>query len=100
MTPATWREMVDRTRELEKALGSADKSITANEKDTSIVQRRCVRAARDIKAGELITREMLDVLRPATSGAIKPADVKAVVGTHALKDLPFGIEIRWTDLGD
>lgn len=100
MTPATWREMVDRTRELEKALGSADKNITANEKDTSIVQRRCVRAARDIKAGELITREMLDVLRPATPGAIKPADVQSAVGTHAIKDLPFGIEIRWTDLGE
>ena len=100
MTPATWREMVDRTRELEKALGSADKSISANEKDTSIVQRRCVRAARDIKAGELITREMLDVLRPATPGAIKPAEIKTVVGTRALKDLPFGKEIRWTDLAE
>jgi len=98
MTPATWREMVDRTRELEKALGSADKSISANEKDTSIVQRRCVRAARDITAGELITRKMLDVLRPATPGAITPAEIKTVVGTRALKDLPFGKEIRWTDL--
>ncbi len=66
----------------------------------SIVQRRCVRAARDIKAGELITREMLDVLRPATPGAIKPAEMNAVIGTHALKDLPFGKEIRWTDLGE
>ncbi len=26
MTPATWRDMVDRTRELERAMGSADKS--------------------------------------------------------------------------
>ena len=77
MTPVTWRDMVDRTRELEKALGSADKFITANEKDTTIVQRRCVRAARDIKAGEMITREMLDVLRPATTGAIKPAEINA-----------------------
>jgi len=100
MTPLTWREMVDRTRELEKALGSADKFITANEKDTSIVQRRCVRAGRDIKAGEKITREMLDVLRPATAGAIKPAEINQVIGTRALKDLPFGKEIRWTDLGE
>ncbi len=100
MTPQTWRDMVDRTRELEKALGSSDKFITANEKHTSIVQRRCVRAARDIKAGEQITREMLDVLRPATTGAIKPTEVVQVVGTHALKDLPFGKEIRWTDLGE
>ncbi len=100
MTPVTWREMVDRTRELEKALGSADKCITTNEKDTSVVQRRCVRAGRDIKAGETITREMLDVLRPATPGAVKPGEVGQVVGARALKDLPYGKEIRWTDLGD
>lgn len=100
MTPVTWREMVDRTRELEKALGAADKCITTNEKDTSVVQRRCVRAGRDIKAGETITREMLDVLRPATPGAVKPGEVGQVVGTRALKDLPYGKEIRWTDLGN
>ena len=53
-----------------------------------------------IKAGEQVTREMLDVLRPATVGAIKPAEIYQVIGTHALKDLPFGKEIRWTDLGE
>jgi sialic acid synthase SpsE len=91
--------MVDRTRELEKAMGSADKYITGNEKDTTVVQRRCVRAARGIKAGETLSRDMLDVLRPATKGAIKPAEIDRVVGTRALTDLPFGKEIRWTDLG-
>lgn len=100
MTPATWREMVDRTRELEKALGSPDKKISGNELDTTIVQRRCLRTARDIKAGEVFTREMIDVLRPATPGGIKPYEVQAVIGTRALHDLPSGKEIRWTDLGE
>lgn len=100
MTPATWREMVDRTRELEKALGSPDKKISGNELDTTVVQRRCLRAARDIKAGEVFTREMIDVLRPATPGAIRPYEVQAVIGTRALHDLPLGKEIRWTDLGE
>lgn len=100
MTPATWREMVDRTRELEKALGSPDKKISGNELDTSVVQRRCLRTARDIKAGEVFTREMIDVLRPATPGAIKPYEVQAVIGTRALHNLPSGKELRWTDLGE
>ncbi|MBA4375086.1 MAG: N-acetylneuraminate synthase [Anaerolinea sp.] len=100
MTPTSWKDMVERTRELERALGSADKVITANEKDTSIVQRRCLRAACDIKAGEKLTREMIDVLRPATVGAIKPDQVNQVVGTRAIKDLPFGKELCWTDLGE
>lgn len=100
MNPVTWREMVDRTRELERALGSAEKSISGNEIDTAIIQRRCLRAARDIKAGEVLTREMIDVLRPATPGAIKPDQIVNVVGTRAITDLPFGKEIRWTDLSE
>ena len=28
MTPQTWRDMVDRTRELERSMGSADKMIS------------------------------------------------------------------------
>ena len=98
MTPATWREMVDRTRELERALGSADKRVGGNEQQTVIVQRRCLRAARDIRAGERFTREMIDMLRPATPGAILPYEIDAVIGTHAVGDIPAGKELRWTDV--
>ena len=84
MTPATWKDMVDRTRELERSLGSPEKMVCDNEQQTVIVQRRCLRAARDIKAGERFTREMIDVLRPATPGAILPNDVRSVIGLKAL----------------
>jgi sialic acid synthase SpsE len=63
--------MVEETRLLERA-GLADKFIAENEKDTQVVQRRCLRAARDIKAGETFTREMIDVLRPATPARSSP----------------------------
>lgn len=99
MTPATWKTMVDRTRELERALGSADKVVNENEQQTVIVQRRCLRAARDIRAGEELTREMIDVLRPATPGAILPFEIHDVIGTRALKDIPNGKELNWVDLG-
>ena len=98
MTPVTWRNMVDRTRELERALGSADKFVAQNELDTVIVQRRCLRAARDLKSGEKITRDMIDVLRPAVSGGIMPHEIDAVVGTRVLGDIPKGKELRWTDV--
>jgi sialic acid synthase SpsE len=99
MTPAGWREMVDRTRELERALGSADKLVAPNEELTVVVQRRCLRAARDIRAGEVLTREMIDVLRPATPGAILPDEIQDVIGAQTLFDIPVGKELRWTDLG-
>jgi N-acetylneuraminate synthase len=100
MNPESWVRMVEETRILERSLGSADKFIAGNEQQTAIIQRRCLRAARDIKAGETFTREMIDVLRPATPGAIKPHEIPSVLGTQALHDIPFGQELRWTDLGE
>jgi N-acetylneuraminate synthase len=98
MTPQTWREMVDRTRELEHALGSPDKTVAGNEQQTVIVQRRCLRAARRIGAGETMNREMIDVLRPATPGAILPSEISSVIGMRAILDIPAGKELRWGDL--
>jgi len=100
MNPQTWAEMVENTRRLERALGSADKVIAENEQQTAIVQRRCLRASRDISAGEQFTRDMVDVLRPATPGAIKPSEVESVLGTRAIEDIPMGKELRWTMLRD
>lgn len=99
MNPENWAKMVEETRFLERSLGSSDKFIAENEKDTAIVQRRCLRAARDIQAGEVFTREMIDVLRPATPGAIKPYEIPDVIGTKALHDFKHGQELRWTNLG-
>jgi len=99
LNPEAWAHMVEETRQLERALGSADKFIAGNERETAIVQRRCLRAARAIKAGETFTRQMIDVLRPATPGAIKPHEIPNVIGTRALRDLKYGEELRWTDLG-
>jgi sialic acid synthase SpsE len=99
MNPAAWREMVDRTRELERALGSPNKQVAANERDTVVVQRRCLRAARDISSGETLLRQMIDVLRPATPGAIMPYDLETVIGTRAISDIAAGDALRWTMLG-
>jgi N-acetylneuraminate synthase len=98
MTPDSWRDMVRRTRELEKALGSPDKRVGDNERDTVVVQRRCLRAAREIRTGDILNRAMIDVLRPATPGAILPYEIESVVGTRALVDIPAGEALRWTML--
>jgi len=99
MNPTSWAEMVTATRQLERALGSANKTIAENEHDTVVVQRRCLRAAQEIKAGQTLTREMIDVLRPATPGAIMPYDIEQVVGRAARQNIPAGQELRWTQLG-
>jgi len=100
MNPHDWADMVDQVRTLERSLGSQEKFIAGNEQDTYIVQRRCLRAAREIKAGEIFTREMVEPLRPATPGAILPYEIDEVIGTKASVDIPFGKDLRWTDIGN
>jgi N-acetylneuraminate synthase len=100
MDPETWAEMVARTRELERALGASLKRVADNEKETVLVQRRCLRAARDIEMGEIFTREMIDVLRPAMVEAIKPAEIGHVIGTKANQAIPEGEALHWAMLVD
>jgi N-acetylneuraminate synthase len=98
MTPKGFYEMVNRTRELELALGSHEKFVAENEQDTVIVQRRCLRAARDIAKGEVLVRELIDVLRPVTPDAILPPELGKVIGMKSSKPIPAGSELRWDAL--
>ncbi len=72
MNPRTWNEMVERSRELELALGNGIKQIEDNETETVILQRRCLRLVRDMKAGEKISSNNLKCLRPSPEGALEP----------------------------
>jgi sialic acid synthase SpsE len=98
MTPATWREMVDRTRELEAALGSPVKRVADNEQETVVVQRRCLRAAENLPAGTVLTEEHVVALRPAPRDAIFPYDLDRVIGLRVREDVPSGKALRWTML--
>jgi len=100
MNPETWAAMVKATRQLERAMGSGDKFVASNEQETVIIQRRCLRAAREIEPGEIITRDMIDVLRPATAGAILPYEINDVIGLTALVRIPGGQALTWTQFGE
>jgi N-acetylneuraminate synthase len=73
--------------------------VAADEQETVVIQRRCLRAGRDIEPGEVITRDMIDVLRPATPGAILPYEINEVIGLTALVRIPGGQALRWTHFG-
>jgi spore coat polysaccharide biosynthesis protein SpsF len=98
MTPQTWRAMVYATRELERALGDSQKHVAANEKETVVLQRRCVRAARALPAGTVLRRDDLDVLRPAPSDAVAPQDINRVLGGRLRVSLDAGQQVSWNAL--
>ncbi|MEP6906228.1 MAG: N-acetylneuraminate synthase family protein [Gemmatimonadales bacterium] len=98
LDPAAWREMVDRTRELEYAMGDGNKIVEPNETDTVVIQRRCLRAARDLPTGTTLAKGDLEALRPAPRDAIFPYQEQSVLGRRLSRDLTQGDYPKWTDL--
>lgn len=80
MDPTTWREMVERTRELEFALGNGIKRVEENELETVVVQRRSLRATSALPAGHQLRHEDLIPLRPCPRDAVSPADIDQIIG--------------------
>lgn len=98
LDPVSWCEMVDRTRELEYALGDGNKRVQPNEKETVIIQRRCLRAARDLVAGTILSRADIEPLRPAPLDSISPFELPNAIGRSLQHDIKQGDYFKWVDL--
>ena len=99
MNPQSWRDMVDRTRELELALGDGTKRIEANEHDSAVVQRRCMRLTRDVREGEILKDGDLEALRPRPEGSVEPFEVDLVIGQPVTSALKKGDALMWDQVG-
>jgi sialic acid synthase SpsE len=99
MDPTLWREMVENSRELEAALGDGEKKIEENEKDSYIVQRRCLRVNRDLHPGDLAGRDVIDILRPCPPGSIQPSDINRVLCKKVRNEKKAGDALYLSDFG-
>lgn len=98
MNPKSWKEMVERTRELEFALGDGIKRVESNERETVVVQRRCLRFKRDMKLGEKVAESDLEALRPAPFGSVPPYAIVEVVGRPLASAKTRGEAIFYSDV--
>jgi N,N'-diacetyllegionaminate synthase len=96
LEPDEFREMVKNIREVEASLGDGVKRVTESEKGVREAARRSVVAAIDIKAGTMITPEMLDVKRPGTG--IEPKMIDEIVGRRAKRLIKRDELIAWDSL--
>jgi len=98
MNPRSWREMVDRTRELEAALGDGVKRVEDNERETAVLQQRCLRAVQAMPPGHVLRAVDLEALRPAPAGAARPHELMSLVGRTLQRGLDAGEAICSADL--
>lgn len=90
MDPTSWRDMVDRTRELEFSLGNGIKKVEDNEIETVVIQRRSLRAIESLKAGHLIKRGDFVPLRPCPTDAVLPSEIENIIGKKLTSDVTKG----------
>lgn len=98
MNPSSWREMVERTRELELALGDGVKKIEENERETAVVQRRSIRSIGNLEAGTILKKSDLQALRPCPADGIPPYEIEHLIGRTLVKNLVAGEYLRWDDI--
>lgn len=98
MDPKSWKEMVSRTRDLESALGGGIKKIEENEKETVIIQRRSLRAVRNLATGQIISSGDLIELRPCPSDAIPPYRCYEIIGKKLRRSKLKGEHFTLVDL--
>lgn len=96
MSPIMWRDMVDRTRELEAALGGCIKDIEDNELQTVVLQRRAIRLVSNLKSGHFLTERDVEFLRPCPPGALPPYLLAKVVGRTLKQDMKAGEHLDWS----
>lgn len=96
LEPADATNFVQTLRDVETALGSPRRTMSAEQMRSRVMNRRSAFAARDIAAGEPIDESAVDFRRPGTG--IPPTMVDRVVGSAAARVIAKGTMISWTDL--
>ena len=90
MNPQTWRDMVDRSYELLVSLGDGVKIVEKNEEHSKLVQRRCLRAATNLRKGHILLNSDLISLRPISDGGFEPFEKINLIGKELLIDIKAG----------
>ncbi|MBI4022237.1 MAG: pseudaminic acid synthase [Candidatus Andersenbacteria bacterium] len=94
--PDEFKAMVEAVRVAEQARGEV-RFGAADVERSSIVFRPSLVVTRDIKAGELFTRENVDTRRPGYG--LPPKFLGEVLGRIAMLDLPLGTPLDWPYVG-
>lgn len=84
LEPDELKAMASAIRNIEKSLGTGNKTVSESERKNIAIARKSIVAACNIKKGDVLTEDNLTVKRPGTG--ISPMKWEEVIGTKAIKD--------------
>jgi N-acetylneuraminate synthase len=93
LEPNELKKMVEEIKNIKKALGSFEKKPTKSEEKIKKNVRKSLVASCNIKKGEKITRDMIDIKRPGQG--IEPINLKKIIGKKALNKIEEDEVIKW-----
>lgn len=99
LEPDELDQMVSAIRDTEQALGTDEKRVLEVESELYEKARRSIHAVQPIEAGERLTKENIQILRPGeqTSG-LAPKHYHEVLGSIAAHPISKGEGIHWEDI--
>jgi len=89
----SWKKMVQESKLLLAALGNGIKKVEFNEQKTISIQRRSIRANRNIKVGEIINKKDIISLRPITKNGFAPTEINKILNKKVISNIHKGDEI-------
>ena len=89
----SWKKMVQESHILLNSLGDGVKIIEKNEQETKSVQRRSIRANKNIGKGHTLKKTDLICLRPISSKGLSPLHLKKIIGKKTKISIIKGDEI-------
>ncbi|MBK16594.1 MAG: pseudaminic acid synthase [Prochlorococcus sp. SP3034] len=97
LEPNELYKLVEKTRELQSIIGIPAFNPTKSE-SISLTGRRSIYAVRDIKKGEVFTKENIRSIRPGKG--LKPKYIKKIIGMEANIDINFGEPLSFDMIKD
>lgn len=88
LEPTELKQTVKAIRDVEKAMGSAEKQVLEEEIENRNKLRKSIVANTEIKQGAIIHKEMIAIKRPGSG--IPPSRFESILGQKATVDIPAG----------
>lgn len=97
LLPQEFKDMVQKVRKIESALGDGIKMPAPTEFETRKNNRKSIVMTKSLKRGEIITKGSFDIKRPG--GGIRPKHATDLLGRVLTKDVEADAVLTWEHFG-
>lgn len=96
LVPDEFKELIDKIRKIEMALGDGIKRCMSSEENVRDVARKSIMTIRKINKGQTLQEKDIAIKRPGTG--IQPIYMSQIIGATAIKDISSNCQLQWSQI--